>query len=152
MAAESLNQIGAAFRKWRKKKKFVREAVPKSLIDRAVRAAAAHGVVAVARAAKIPSDRLKIQLDNRSCDPKGNNRVAGRSTCRPKDNRSKPGKVASPGFSRISLAPPSADRSPIAEIETPTGVRVKFFTLTAESVGLLSTMLGYGGNHDSDTC
>jgi hypothetical protein len=48
-------------------------------------------------------------------------------------------------YSRLELAAPAATARPFAEVETPTGLRVRLFTDTGEALGLLSSLLGARG-------
>lgn len=125
MDGESLAELKVAFEKWRSRKRHVREAVPAELLQRARAAAGHHGPAAVARAIKVDRGRLDT----------------GRS-------RGKQGRVPEAGvptYSRLELAAPSAATTrPFAEVETPTGLRVRLFTETREALGLLSSLLGAG--------
>lgn len=123
MESESLAELKTAFEKWRSRKRHVREAVPAELLQRARAAAARHGWAAVARATKV--DRGRLESD----------RIRG-------------GRVRGTGvpmYSRLDLAAPAATARPFAEVEMPTGLRVRLFTDTGEALGLLSSLLGAGG-------
>ena len=51
-----------------------------------------------------------------------------------------------PTYSRLELAAPAAATArPFAEVEMPTGLKVRLFTETGETLGLLSSLLGAGG-------
>ena len=51
-----------------------------------------------------------------------------------------------PTYSRMELAAPAATTArPFAEVELPTGLKVRLFTETGEALGLLSSLLGAGG-------
>ena len=125
MDGESLAELKAAFEKWRSRKRHVREAVPAELLQRARAAAGRHGWAAVARVTKV--DRGRLESD-RSRD--GKRRVPG---------------TGGPMYSRLELSAPAATARPFAEVEMPTGVRVRLFTDTSEALGLLSSLLGGGG-------
>jgi hypothetical protein len=125
MDGESLAELKTAFEKWRSRKRHVREAVPAELLQRARAAAARHGWAEVARATKV--DRGRLESD----------RIRG-------------GKMRVPGtgvpvYSRLELAAPGATARPFAEVEMPTGLRVRLFTDSGEALGLLSSLLGAGG-------
>jgi hypothetical protein len=45
----------------------------------------------------------------------------------------------------VELAAPAATSRPFAEVEMPTGLKVRLFTGTDEALGLLSSLLGAGG-------
>lgn len=124
MNDESLNELKAAFDDWRSKKRHPREAIPIALLKRARRAARRHGPAAVARATKVDRKRLKI----------------GRGT----RGRPRPA-TETPGFSRVALAVPPVATRPYAELETATGVRIRFFAQTDEVLGLFSALCGSRG-------
>jgi hypothetical protein len=51
-----------------------------------------------------------------------------------------------PTYSRLHLAAPAAATvQPFAEVELPTGMKVRLFTGTGEVFALLSSLLGTGG-------
>ena len=55
-----------------------------------------------------------------------------------------------PAYSRVEVAPPAtavppSTRTPFAEVETRSGLRVRLFTETGGALGLLSALLGTGG-------
>lgn len=122
MKTESLTELKAAFDKWRRKKRHVREPVPDELWELACRATRTHGLRRVVRATKIERSRLAGKLKSEK-------------RCRP----------AVPPFSRLELAAPSAPNFPIAEVETTAGVKVRIFAQTQETLGLLSSLCGVGG-------
>ena len=124
MDGESLAALKAAYQEWRSSKRHVREAVPAALLQRARAAAERHGPAAVARATKVAQGRLE---SDRSRGGKG--RVPGTRV---------------PVYSRLELAAPATAR-PFAEVEMPTGLRIRLFTDTGEALGLLSSLLGAGG-------
>jgi len=123
MDGESLVELKAAFDEWRSRKRHAREAVPADLLRRACAAARHHGAAAVAQATKVDRGRLKT----------------GR---RSRGGRKAPA-ASAPTYSRLDLAAPPAAR-PFAEIEMPTGLKVRLFTGAGEAIGLLSSLLGAG--------
>lgn len=122
MEADSLDELVAAFGQWRRKKRHVRERVPDELLEQAIRATHVHGLGAVARATKLDPDRL----------------VEGEQK---EDTR----REDVPAFSRISITAPSAAPCPIAEVEIPTGLKLRIFALTPETLNLLSSLCGSRG-------
>jgi hypothetical protein len=127
MDGESLMELKAAFDEWRRRKRHVREAVPVDLLRRACAAARHHGPAAVAQATKVGRGRLKM----------------GR---RGRGGRKAP-TASVPTYSRLDLtAPATVTPRPFAEIEMPTGLKVRLFTEAAEALGLLSSLLGAGGS------
>jgi hypothetical protein len=51
-----------------------------------------------------------------------------------------------PTYSRVEVvAATTGTPRPFAEVETPTGLKVRLFTETGEALGLLSALLGAGG-------
>ena len=125
MADESLIVLRDAFDAWRRRKRHVREAVPGNLMERARAAARHHGPAAVSRATKVPRDRL----------------VAGRT------ERGQGGTASiAPAYSRVEVAQAAPGAQPFAEVETPSGLTVRLFTETGGALGLLSALLGAGGD------
>jgi hypothetical protein len=122
MKVDSLDELKAAFGRWRKKKRYIQERVPEELWERALRAVRAHGLTGVARATKLEPARLIAR--------------GGKS----KRNRS-----SAPTFSRLEVTAPSATPHPIAEVETATGVKLRIFAQTRETLGLVSSLCGMGG-------
>jgi hypothetical protein len=131
MADESLAELGEAFAAWRRRKRHVREAVPGDLMARARAAARHHGPAAVGRATGVQRDRLVVARAGRS-------KVAGRSSA-----------AASmmPAYSRVEIARAAAPSSsrPFAEVEAPSGLKVRLFIETGGALGLLTALLGAGG-------
>ncbi len=131
MADESLVELGEAFAAWRRRKRHVREAVPEALMARARAAARQHGRAAVGRATGVQRDRLIVALAER----RG---VAGRSAA-----------AASivPAYSRVEVVATAAPSSaqPFAEVEAPSGLKVRLFVESGGALGLLTALLGAGG-------
>lgn len=126
MNGESLMELKAAFDEWRRRKRHVREAVPVDLVRLACAAARHHGPAAVARATKVAQGRLKMGRGGRGGRKVPTARV--------------------PKYSRLDLtAPAPVTHRPVAEIEMPTGLKVRLFTEAGEALGLLSSLLGAGG-------
>jgi len=125
MDGESLAELKVAFEKWRSRKRHVREAVPAELLQRARAAAIRHGWTAVARETKVDRGRLEAERSGG-----GRTRVARAGVAR---------------YSRLELSAPAvATGRPFAEVEMPTGLRVRLFTESADALGLLSSLLGAG--------
>jgi hypothetical protein len=125
MEGESLAGLKAAFEEWRSKKRYVREAVPAALLQRARRAAPRHGLGAVARVTKVDQRRLQAGSGSR----RARRPVAARA----------------PVFSRVELAAPSDAARPFAEVETAAGLKLRLFAPTTESLALLSSLFSSGG-------
>ena len=128
MAEESLAELRAAFRAWRKRKKHAREAAPAELIDRARAAKRRFGAAAVFHATGMQASRLTKRRRGRGGDS---------------------GSVArTPRFSRVALAAPSLPTESgraFAEVQLPAGVTVRLLAPTKEAVALLSSLLGAAG-------
>ena len=121
MKIESVDELGLAYDAWRSRKQHAREAVPDALLTRARGLAAVHGVGAVLRATKISLTRLV-----------GSDRGVG------KDRTARVSAV--PSFSRVKMASPAATNGPIAELEMRSGLKLRIFTQTHETLGLLSSL------------
>jgi hypothetical protein len=128
MKVDSLDELKAAFDGWRRKKRHAREAVPEELLERAHRAIGVHGLGSVARATK--TDRGRLLLGGHARSSRRRRAPAG----------------AVPSFTRLELVAPSATSPLIAEVETPAGVTLRIFTQTQETLGLLSSLCGIGGD------
>ena len=123
---ESLAKLKVAFAEWRSRKRYVREAIPVELVRLARAAARHHGPAAVYRVTKVDLKRLKDG---------GRSRVEKRAPA-----------ARVPTYSRLALsAPATVTPRPFAEIEMPTGLKVRLFTEAGEAFGLLSSLLGAGG-------
>jgi len=120
---DSLEELSLAFAKWRRGKRHPREAMPPELMDRARRAAGVHGRGCVARALKIDSGRL---------------REASWA-------KSRGGAASMPAYSRVELVASTGLTRPFAELEMPSGVKVRLYSQTQEMLGLLSSVCGAGG-------
>jgi hypothetical protein len=104
--------------------------VPDELLERARRATEVHGVKEVVRAIRVERSRLfRRRLDER-----------------PAPTATMPaGQPAIPAFSRLQLTPRAWGATPIAELETPAGLKLRVFAESNAIVGLLSSLCGMGG-------
>jgi hypothetical protein len=50
-----------------------------------------------------------------------------------------------PSYTRVELAAPASAVRPFAEVELPSGVKLRLFSGSSETMGLLSTVCGAGG-------
>lgn len=132
MKVDSLSELKVAFAGWRRGKRHVREAVPDELLERARRAAEVHGVKAVVRAIRVERSRLFGR--------RGDERPATALAL-----RMPAAQPVIPAFSRLALTPPASGAAPIAELETPTGLKLRVFAESAAMVGLLASLCGMGG-------
>ena len=130
MKVDSLNELTVAFTEWRRGKRHVRETVPDRLLERARRGAEVHGVKEVVRAIGVERSRLF------------RNRPTGKSATALTVRAAKP---VSPAFSRLELPSLPRGGAPIAELETPTGLKLRVFGESAAMVGLLANLCGMGG-------
>lgn len=116
MHRDSLAKLELAFELWRRKRKHGRERVPDDLSRQACAAIEVHGVSRVAKATKMQISRLRKRLKEEE-----RNRL--------------------PAYSRIELRTLTG---PLAEVETPSGLKLKVFSVTPEMVSLLSALSGVG--------
>lgn len=126
MRVDSLEELGAAFAEWRSKRKHIREVTPEKLVERARRAADVHGEGCVARAVGIERERLRG-----SRGPPRRSRPAGRP--------------AGPAYSRMEVVAPGGGGRPFAEVELPSGAKLRLYSQSPEALGLLSAVCGGGG-------
>ena len=125
MKVDSLEELTAAFDGWRDGKRHVREAMPEALVERARRTARVHGVERVARAVRMDGRRL-----GSAPGAAAGHRRSERRT---------------PGYSRVEMAAPVGVGRPLAELEMPSGVKVRFYSQTEEMLALLSAVCAGGG-------
>lgn len=131
MADESLAELGDAFAAWRSRRRHAREAVPGELMARARAAARHHGPAAVGRATGVGRDRLVVARAERGA---GGGRAAAAASI-------------VPAYSRVEVAATAAPSSarPFAEVEAPSGLKVRLFIESGGALGLLTALLGAGG-------
>lgn len=131
MADESLGELGEAFTAWRRRKRHAREAVPGDLMARARAAARHHGPAAVGRATGVQRHRLVVARAERN---EGAKRSAAAASM-------------VPAYSRVEIAAIAAPSSarPFAEVEAPSGLKVRLFIESGGALGLLAAVLGAGG-------
>jgi hypothetical protein len=132
MVVDTLPELKSVFDKWRRERAHIRVPIPQPLIERALRTAAVHGRAAVFAATRIPARRL---ASSRAPDA----RPAARRVGRPK-SRSE----VVPAFSRVELNAPASSR-PLAEVETPSGVKLRIFGATSEALALVGALCGKAG-------
>lgn len=123
MTDQSIDNLIAAFDNWRSNKQYRSERIPESLLKRARELTPALGVGAVAA-------RLGIHTDN---------------LCAARELKQKSGKLSStvktPSFSRLDIIKP-VTTSFVAEVEIPNGVKLRIFTITPETMTLVSAFSG----------
>lgn len=124
MQVESLDSLRAAFEEWRRGRRYVREAIPASLVERARQAARRYGAAQVARATKVCRSRLVVG---------GSARRSGRRA----------GVASTPTYSRVELVAPATARA-LVELETAAGLKVRFFSESAGSLALISALCSGG--------
>jgi hypothetical protein len=126
MRTESLDELKRAFDRWRKKKRYMREAIPEDLQRRTYRMLQAHGPGDVTRATGLYRSRLAVIR-------------------RVHQTKRRSPATSVPAFSRIELAAPAGTGRAFAEVETPAGMKVRIFRQTAGSLALLSSLCGVAG-------
>lgn len=163
MAIKSLDELKAAFGAWRLTKQHLREPVPEKLMELARRAAAVHGVGPVAQAINFDYSRLKGAVSagarggkrpSRRFARRGDKAVVAAKPKRASASRAKKVALAAirakrvttpvPSYSRIEFPASKAATQPLAEVETAVGVKLRVFTITPETVALLSSLSGLG--------
>ena len=122
MSEVSLEELGSAFANWRQNKRNSQEPVPKALWAQTLRAVEIHGAAAVSQVTKIQRSRIVERAE------KGKGKAE-----------------TVPVFSRVSISPPSVPGSPVAEVETALGLKLRIFVQTDEMVKLLLTLCSSGG-------
>jgi hypothetical protein len=127
VTVDSLEKLSTAFEEWRTQKKYPREKMPEELLRRARRAARAYGYRPVACATKVDRRRLKGAGVPVAADGSGR------------------GPVATPAYSRVEWVGPATSARPFAELETPSGVKLRFYSPTPEALHLLASVCAPGG-------
>ncbi len=129
MGLESLEQLEQAMGQWRKTKKSRNTAIPTELLSQARRAAASFGVDVVRKALRIDRRHFEDVVP-----------VTKRGRGRP------PKKVKIPGYTKVEVPKPTLHQGfPIAEFESLCGSKLKIFSMTSETMALLSSLCGTGG-------
>ena len=123
MAKESLSELQSAFGVWRRSKKNPRDRIPDALLARARGAVAVHGIGPVAYRLRVAVGRLTPRVARKVV------RAA----------------AVTPTFTRVEIAAPPSTTQPMAEVETPAGVKLRIFQVTSETTSLLSSFCLAGG-------
>lgn len=143
MRVDSLVRLRSMFRSWRSQKKSVREPVPDDLMERARRAAVVHGVGVVIRATGIQHRHLTEKVGSKKRETVTRKPRQARAGSARGGKRAK-ASIAAPSYSRIESPVAATPMRPLAEAETPWGVKIRVFAITPETLGLLSTLSGSG--------
>jgi hypothetical protein len=122
MSEVSLEELGTAFASRRQNKRNSQEPVPKALWAQTLRAVEIHGAHAVSQVTKIQRSRIVQRAE------KGKGKA-----------------MSMPVFSRVTISPPSVPGSPVAEVETALGLKLRIFVQTDEMVKMLLTLCSSGG-------
>lgn len=147
MRVDSLVRLRSIFRSWRSQKKYSREPVPEALMERARRATVVHGVGAVIRATGVQHRNLREKGESngrRVAALKSRITHAGRESITGV-KRTKIGMAApAPSYSRVEIPVVATPTRPVAEVETPSGVKIRVFALTPETLGFLAALSSPG--------
>ena len=121
MEYETLETLKVAFDDWRSKKRYPHESMPAELLARARKATREFGFGPVVRATKIGGIRWKNEC------------------CLDKKDISSPQR--SPSYSMVNLVvSPEKLVQPFAEVETPTGLKVKLLGQSNEALHLIASL------------
>lgn len=127
MRVESLELLSAAVAGWRSEKKHKREKMPEGLLKRARLAAKTHGVNTIVRA---------LRVDRRRLEGAGASGEAGGQG---------PGPESAPAYSRVALAGLGGFAPAFAELELPSGTKLRLYSDSPQALGLLAQVCGAGG-------
>ena len=119
MPVDSLDRLLIVIDKWREGKRYRCESMPAGLLERVRRAAKVYGTKKVIKATRVRRERL-VEAADRSY------------------SRSHTVNVV-PTFSRIEISAPVNGRLPLVEAESVTGVKLRIFFSSTETMGLLSS-------------
>jgi hypothetical protein len=126
MAGESLKELKASFRQWRRSKRHATERMPIALAEQVRRAAAAHGVAEVTKITGSVGRRILTEARRKGSRP-----------------RAQAPSASAPAFSRIPLnalnGPSQAQ--PMAEVETPQGIKLRVFSALPETLDLIRKLV-----------
>ena len=119
MIKESMSELHSAFAEWRLSKKHKKERIPVELLARARRLVEEHGASHVGYRLGIAPARLaavetQLKAVEKSVSPL-------------------------PNFTRMEITPPRTSLIPLAEAETPMGIKLRVFAMTSETINLLSS-------------
>jgi hypothetical protein len=128
-----LVDLKSVFDTWRRKRRHVREPTPKTLVERAIRAASVHGATAVREATGISARHSLASKARQGPAAKRVERLKGGVTS------------VVPAFSRIELSAPVATGRPLVEVESSAGIKLRIFTVTTETLSLVNALCGKGG-------
>ena len=125
MGFETLETLKAAFDDWRSKKRYPHEPMPAELLTRAREATGEFGFKPVVRATRIGGTRWKNECGLNIKDIPSAQRQA------------------SPSYSIVNLeVSPQKSVQPFAEVETPTGLKVRLFGQSNEALHLIASLCG----------
>jgi len=119
--SDSLEQLSVAFGRWRAERRHAREKMPERLVMRARRAAQTFGLARVSRAVKVDRRRLE------GAEPARGDPVA-----------------VTPAYSRVELVGATSSSRPFAELELPSGIKLRLYAPAPETMSLLSSVCGSG--------
>jgi hypothetical protein len=119
-----LEQLSAAFGRWRAERRHPREKTPERLVRRARGATRTYGLAEVSRAVKLDRRRLE------GAEPEREGR--------------EPESVVTPSYSRVELVGAGGASRPFAELELPSGIKLRLYSHAPETMTLLSSVCGSG--------
>lgn len=123
MRVDSLERLSAAVAGWRREKKHKREKMPDELLRRVRQAARAHGLNTIVRAMRVDRRRLE-----------GASAEAGGKS-----------PESAPAYSRVEFAGLGGSAPAFAELELPSGAKLRFYSDSPQTLGLLAQVCGAGG-------
>jgi hypothetical protein len=120
MHIKSVDELKVAFIQWRRKKRCAKESIPDSLIITARELAAIHGFSAIFKATGLPRRRI--------CRGMGTEQSVT---------------IPTPAYSRVEIMNTNSGTArPIAEVEVLNGTKLRIFSITPETISLLSSFCG----------
>jgi hypothetical protein len=121
----SLNKLRTDFDWWPKTEQSNQKAMPKTMNEKAQHSERLH----------------KKKHAEKATGLKRSSVTEGR---RDKNKRDKVEGTTLPSYSVVELVAPSEKNAPLAEVETPTGLKLRIFTSTQEMLDLLTSICGIG--------
>lgn len=114
-----LEGLKSAFEDWRTRRQHNHERLPQELLEKAQRAVEVYGLARVFEATKLDRDKLRGKPNRR--------------------------RAPVPSFSRVKVSASGAGSQVFAEVEMPTGAKLRLFTQSPEVLHLLSSLCTPGG-------
>ena len=144
MTNKSLKKIKDAIDRWRQTKRYRTEPMPRELVRRAKSLVAQYGITEVARVTGIGYEQLgRKYVKEARAKAKETLEVKGAVNEQSRSGRAR--HFQQPSFSRVEIQAAPQGPNPLLEAETSNGLKLRLFSFTPETVDLLRSLSGSGG-------